>query len=62
MALYNNKDHWVYTLNIVYNYKTYLILVVIFFLSIGQSKHSSETCQEILFFFLISKINGLIYR
>lgn len=51
MSLYDNKDHWVYTLNIVYNYKTYLIPVVIFFLSIGQSKHNTETWQEILFFF-----------
>lgn len=48
-----------FTLNIVYNYKTYLIPVVILFLSIGQSKHSSETCQEILFFFFNFKNNWL---
>lgn len=35
MFLYNNKDYWVYMLNIVYNYKIYLILVVIFFLVLG---------------------------
>lgn len=60
MSLYDNKDHWVYTLNIVYNYKTYLIPVVIFFLVSGYQnivvKLAKKSC-----FFLISKINGLIY-
>lgn len=40
-----------YTLNITYIYKTYLIPVVNFFLIIGLSKHSRETCQEIFFCF-----------
>lgn len=60
MSLYNNKDHWVYTLNIVYNYKTYLILVVIFFLVSGYQNIVVKLAKK-FFFVLISKINGLIY-
>lgn len=50
MSLYNNKDHWVYTLNIVYNYKTYLIPVVIFFLVSGNQNIVVKLAKKSFFF------------
>lgn len=52
MSLYNNKDHWVYTLNIVYNYKTYLIPVVIFFLVSGNQNIVVKLAKKSCFFLI----------
>lgn len=51
MSLYNNKDHCVYTLNIVYNYKTYLIPVVIFCLVSGYQNIVVKLAKKSCFFF-----------